>query len=53
MSQSVTICCNVNFGYFGCDNEIIRVKGEGWTEFFEGWQGCSDGFPKGKARRKF
>ena len=31
---------------------LIQVKEEGWTGFFEGWQGCSEGFPKGEARGK-
>ena len=31
---------------------IIQVKEEGWTGFSGGWQGCSEGFPEGKARRK-
>ena len=31
------------------DIELIQVKEEGWTGFFEGWQGCSEGFPEGKA----
>ena len=25
---------------------LIQVKEEGWTEFSEGLQGCSEGFPK-------
>ena len=29
---------------------LIQVKKEGWTGFFEGLQGCSEGFPEGEAR---
>ena len=31
---------------------LIWVKEEGRTGFSEGWQGCSEGFPKGEARGK-
>ena len=31
---------------------LIQVKVEGWTVFSEDWQGCSEGFPKDKARGK-
>ena len=30
-------------------NGLIQVKEEGWTEFSEGRQGCSEGFSEGKA----
>ena len=33
-------------------NGLIWVKEEGRTEFSEGWQGCFEVFPKGKARGK-
>ena len=29
------------------------VKEEGRTGFYEGWQGCSEGFPEGEARGKY
>ena len=32
---------------------LIRVKEEGWTGFSKSWQGCSEGFPEGKAQGKF
>ena len=31
----------------GGDIRLIQVKEEGWTGFSDGWQGCSEGFPKG------
>ena len=31
---------------------LIQVKEEGWTGFSKGWQGCSEGFPEGKAQGK-
>ena len=31
---------------------LFCVKEEGWTGFSKGWQGCSEGFPKGEARGK-
>ena len=31
---------------------LIQVKEEGWMGFSDGWQGCSEGFPKGRARGK-
>ena len=31
---------------------LIQVKVEGWTGFSDGWQGCSKGFPEGKAQGK-
>ena len=34
------------------DIGLIRVKEEDWTGFSKGWQGCSKGFPEGKARGK-
>ena len=34
------------------DNGLIWVKEEGRTGFSEGWQGCSEGFPKGEAQGK-
>ena len=37
---------------FGIKNGLIEVKEEGWTEFSEGWHGCSEGFPEGEARGK-
>ena len=30
-------------------NGLIQVKEEGWERFSKGWQGCSEGFPEGKA----
>ena len=27
---------------------LIQVKGEGWTGFSKGWQGCTEGFPRAK-----
>ena len=37
-----------------CHQQIgkIQVKEEGGPGFSEGWQGCSEGFPKGEARGK-
>ena len=39
---------NIYFSCPGCTDQIgfIRVKEEGWTGVFEGWQGCSKGFPR-------
>ena len=31
---------------------LIQVREEGWTGFSKGWQGCSEGFPKGEAGGK-
>ena len=31
---------------------LIQVKKEVWTGFSKGWQGWSEGFPKGEARGK-
>ena len=36
-------------GLLGIWNGLIQVKEEGWTGFFKGWQGCSEGFPEGEA----
>ena len=33
-------------------NGLIQVKEEGRTGFSNGWQGCSKGFPEGKAQKK-
>ena len=38
------------FTFQGGGIGLIQVKEEGWTRFSEGWQGCSEGFPEGKAR---
>ena len=31
---------------------LFQLKEEGWTGFYQGWQGCSEGFPGGKAQGK-
>ena len=31
---------------------LIRLKEEEWMGLAKGWQGCSEGFPGGEARRK-
>ena len=47
---------NLNFSCKTRHTELhigfILVKEEGRTGFFEGWQGCSEGFPEGEARGK-
>ena len=36
-----------NWDFYPLHTGLIQVKEERWTGFSEGWQGCSEGFPKG------